>query len=74
MNPDEQKKEETKKDSSTNKTNEGNQPQAKANTQLMRKIVIEFNSNSFSIIEANVASNFELQAVLESVLKKIAVQ
>ena len=36
-----------------------------------RKIVIEFNKSSINITEAQVSSNFELQAILENILRKI---
>lgn len=71
---DEQKNEEGIQDYSTKEVKNGNQPQGEQKIQPMRKIVIEFNNNSINITEANVASNFELQAILESVLRKIAVK
>ena len=42
------------------------------NQPLKRKIVIEFDQNSINITRAEVSSNFELQAILENVLRKIA--
>lgn len=71
---DEQKNEEGVQDSSIKEVKNGNQPQGEQKIQPMRKVVIEFNNNSINITEANVASNFELQAILESVLRKIAVR
>ncbi len=42
------------------------------NQPLRRKIIIEFDQNSINITRAEVSSNFELQAILENVLRKIA--
>lgn len=43
-------------------------------TQPMRKIVIEFNNNLIDITKAEVSSNFELQAVLENILRKVVMK
>jgi hypothetical protein len=38
----------------------------------MREIVLQFDSSHISIVKAEVASNFEFQAILENVLKLIS--
>lgn len=45
--------------------------QAPSEKEPTRKIVIEFSKNSINITEAQVSSNFELQAILENILRKI---
>ena len=40
----------------------------------MRQIIIEFNQSNINIVKAEISSNFELQAILENILKKIQIR
>ena len=60
-----------------NKTEEQKNPQQKIEEiktekkSKMRQVIIEFNNNQLTFAKAEVASNWELQAILQNALKII---